>query len=57
MCMTHGEHFYKLTTDGQTHILIMVQYPRVLQDYSIVGNPNRKKVPIFGFVGIFEYIC
>ena len=23
----------------------------------IVGNPNRKKVLIFGFVGIFEYIC
>ena len=23
----------------------------------IVGNPNRKKMHIFGFVGIFEYIC
>ena len=23
----------------------------------LVGNPNRKKVHIFGFVGIFEYIC
>ena len=23
----------------------------------IVGNPNRKKMRIFGFVGIFEYIC
>ena len=22
----------------------------------IVGNPNRKKMHIFGFVGIFEYI-
>ena len=24
---------------------------------SIVGNPNRKKMHIFDFVGIFEYIC
>ena len=24
---------------------------------AIVGNPNRKKMHIFGFVGIFEYIC
>ena len=24
---------------------------------SIVGNPNRKKMHFFGFVGIFEYIC
>ena len=23
----------------------------------LVGNPNRKKMHIFGFVGIFEYIC
>ena len=23
----------------------------------IVGNPNRKKMHILGFVGIFEYIC
>ena len=23
----------------------------------IVGNPNRKKMHIFSFVGIFEYIC
>ena len=23
----------------------------------IVGNPNRKKMHVFGFVGIFEYIC
>ena len=23
----------------------------------IVGNPNRKKMHIFGFVGTFEYIC
>ena len=23
----------------------------------IVGNPNRKKMHIFCFVGIFEYIC
>ena len=23
----------------------------------IVGNPNRKKMHIFDFVGIFEYIC
>ena len=23
----------------------------------IVGNPNPKKMHIFGFVGIFEYIC
>ena len=23
----------------------------------IVGNPNRKKMHIFVFVGIFEYIC
>ena len=23
----------------------------------IVGNPNLKKMHIFGFVGIFEYIC
>ena len=22
-----------------------------------VGNPNRQKMHIFGFVGIFEYIC
>ena len=22
-----------------------------------VGNPNRKKMRIFGFVGIFEFIC
>ena len=25
--------------------------------FPIVGNPNRKKMHIFGFVGIFEYIC
>ena len=25
--------------------------------YILVGNPNRKKMHIFGFVGIFEYIC
>ena len=24
---------------------------------TIVGNPNPKKMHIFGFVGIFEYIC
>ena len=24
---------------------------------AIVGNPNRKKMHIFDFVGIFEYIC
>ena len=24
---------------------------------TVVGNPNRKKMHIFGFVGIFEYIC
>ena len=23
----------------------------------VVGNPNLKKMHIFGFVGIFEYIC
>ena len=23
----------------------------------VVGNPNRKVMHIFGFVGIFEYIC
>ena len=23
----------------------------------VVGNLNRKKMHIFGFVGIFEYIC
>ena len=23
----------------------------------LVGNPNRKKMHIFGFVGFFEYIC
>ena len=23
----------------------------------IVGNPNQKKMHVFGFVGIFEYIC
>ena len=26
-------------------------------DWLIVGNPNRKKMHIFGLVGIFEYIC
>ena len=26
-------------------------------EYLLVGNPNRKKMHIFGFVGIFEYIC
>ena len=26
-------------------------------DSNLVGNPNRKKMHIFGFVGIFEYIC
>ena len=25
--------------------------------HSIVGNLNRKKMHVFGFVGIFEYIC
>ena len=25
--------------------------------FLLVGNPNRKKMHIFGFVGIFEYIC
>ena len=27
------------------------------EDVFIVGNPNRKKMHILGFVGIFEYIC
>ena len=25
--------------------------------YQIVGNPNPKKMHIFGFVGILDYIC
>ena len=25
--------------------------------FLVVGNPNQKKMHIFGFVGIFEYIC
>ena len=32
---------------GGKYVLIIV----------LVGNPNRKKMHIFGFVGIFEYIC
>ena len=28
-----------------------------LSVYVIVGNPKQKKMHIFGFVGIFEYIC
>ena len=30
---------------------------KCLHNNIIVGNPNRKKMHIFGFVGIFEYIC
>ena len=35
---------------------IMIIYQKTFIS-AIVGNPNRKKMPIFGFVGIFEYIC
>ena len=40
----------------------MVQYGQgyresTIETVDIVGNPNRKKMHIFGFVGIFEYIC
>ena len=31
--------------------------PDILSSCYLVGNPNRKKMHIFGFVGIFEYIC
>ena len=30
---------------------------KIVYTHIIVGNPNRKKMHIFGFVGIFEYIC
>ena len=29
----------------------------IFMRHVIVGDPNRKKMHIFGFVGIFEYIC
>ena len=29
----------------------------IRQETRVVGNPNPKKMHIFGFVGIFEYIC
>ena len=37
-------HWFGLTGPNKTMVII-------------VGNPNRKKMHIFGFVGIFEYIC
>ena len=30
--------------------------PSIFSPYILVGNPNRKKMHIFSFVGIFEYI-
>ena len=34
-----------------------VNFLFILYFFRIVGNPNRKKMHIFSFVGIFEYIC
>ena len=30
---------------------------QIWDSFLIVGNPNPKKMLVFGFVGIFEYIC
>ena len=38
-------------------VLLQSQIKSYLLKLQIVGNPNRKKMHIFGFVGIFEYIC
>ena len=37
--------------------LMIIEYFGHFSIKHIVGNPNRKKMHIFGFVGIFEYIC
>ena len=37
------------------HFNQSIEYTK--RQFVIVGNPNRKKMHIFGFVGIFEYIC
>ena len=41
----------------ETREQVMLLLACVMLSLSVVGNPNRKKMHIFGFVGIFEYIC
>ena len=41
----------------QLYNLLLVFLAQLLLYLLIVGNPNRKKMHIFRFVGIFEYIC
>ena len=45
-----------MITRGVPKALNLTSY-FVQNSFDIVGNPNRKKMHIFGFVGIFEYIC
>ena len=70
-CLTNTikNHTFVSLTSGSENSLKYVTYVlEVRDDISekntiftcfpiIVGNPNRKKMHIFGFVGIFEYIC
>ena len=39
------------------YTVVMIYKPWHVISNNVVGNPNRKKMLIFGFVGIFEYIC
>ena len=39
------------------HDIKMKIFALMLIILQLVGNPNRKNMHIFGFVGIFEYIC
>ena len=51
----------KISDRGGVYMTIitndMIISKKTSQLLYIVGNPNRKKMHIFGFVGIFEYIC
>ena len=38
-------------------LLVLIRLIRRILCIIVVGNPNPKKMHIFGFVGIFEYIC
>ena len=44
----------------EAKVIIIARYVKpngTMAINKLVGNPNRKKMHIFGFVGIFEYIC
>ena len=65
MCTTPDEHFYLLTTDRdeRTRIVIIVQYPRGMQDHSTdprvvqdsyIDNFRHKGHAIHGLVKFYQ---